>query len=87
MHWCAAADIRASRVTASPARPRVPAAFYAERILVPRAPRWAEDSLGDRFFSGTFLDRARSAPCLANAARVYQRLPNGVLAKSNGDTD
>jgi hypothetical protein len=32
-----------------------------------KAPRWAEDSLGDRFFSGTFLDRARSAPCLATA--------------------
>jgi hypothetical protein len=31
------------------------------------APRWAKDSLGDRFFSGTFLDRARSAPCLATA--------------------
>jgi hypothetical protein len=30
-----------------------------------KAPRWARDSLGDRFFSGTFLDRARSAPCLA----------------------
>lgn len=34
--------------------------------LVPaKAPPFAEDSLGDRFFSGTFLDRARSAPCLA----------------------
>jgi hypothetical protein len=22
-----------------------------------------------------------------NAARVYQRLPNGVLAKNNGDAD
>lgn len=32
-----------------------------------KAPRWAEDSLGDRFFSSTFLDRARSAPCLATA--------------------
>jgi len=32
-----------------------------------RAPRWAEDSLGDRFFSGIFLDQARSAPCLATA--------------------
>ena len=32
-----------------------------------KAPRWAKDSLGDRFFSGTFLDRARSAPCLATA--------------------
>ncbi len=32
-----------------------------------KAPRWAEDSLGDRFFSGTFIDRARSAPCLATA--------------------
>ena len=32
-----------------------------------KAPRWANDSLGDRFFSGTFLDRARSAPCLATA--------------------
>lgn len=32
-----------------------------------KAPRWAKDSLGDRFFSSTFLDRARSAPCLATA--------------------
>jgi hypothetical protein len=36
--------------------------------LVPaEAPRWAKDSLGDRFFSGTFLDRARYAPSLATA--------------------
>jgi hypothetical protein len=32
-----------------------------------KAPRWARDSLGDRFFSGTFIDRARDAPCLATA--------------------
>ena len=31
------------------------------------APRWAEDSLGDRFFGGTFLDQARNAPSLATA--------------------
>jgi hypothetical protein len=32
-----------------------------------KAPRWAQGSLGDRFFSSTFLDRARDAPCLATA--------------------
>jgi hypothetical protein len=31
------------------------------------APRWASGSLGDRFFSGTFVGRARNAPCLATA--------------------
>jgi hypothetical protein len=39
-----------------------------------KAPRWAKDSLGDRFFSGTFLDRARSAPCLATA-----RIPDAAV--------
>ena len=29
------------------------------------APRWAEDSLGDRFFDATFLREARDAPSLA----------------------
>jgi hypothetical protein len=27
------------------------------------APRWPEDSLGDRFFGGTHLEEARTAPC------------------------
>jgi len=31
------------------------------------APRWAEDSLGDRFFGGFHLDQARNAPSLATA--------------------
>jgi hypothetical protein len=31
------------------------------------APQWAEDSLGDRFFGSTFLDRPRYAPSLATA--------------------
>jgi hypothetical protein len=31
------------------------------------APRWAEDSLGDRFFDGFHLGQARNAPCLATA--------------------
>jgi hypothetical protein len=31
------------------------------------APEWPKGSLGDRFFSGTFLARARDAPCLLNA--------------------
>jgi hypothetical protein len=31
------------------------------------APRWREDSLGDRFFGGDFLREARKAPCLATA--------------------
>ena len=31
------------------------------------APLWPEDSLGDRFFGGTFIEQARSAPCLATA--------------------
>ena len=36
--------------------------------LVPtEAPQWAENSLGDRFFGGTFIDRARNAPSLATA--------------------
>jgi hypothetical protein len=30
-------------------------------------PRWAEGSLGDRFFSGTHLAEARNAPCLLTA--------------------
>ena len=32
-----------------------------------QAPRWAEDSLGHRFFASTHLSRARTAPCLATA--------------------
>lgn len=28
---------------------------------------WPEDSLGDRFFGGTDLDEARTAPCLLTA--------------------
>jgi hypothetical protein len=31
------------------------------------APRWTEDSLGGRFFGGTFIEEARSAPGLATA--------------------
>ncbi len=31
------------------------------------APGWAEGSLGYRFFTATFLSRARTAPCLATA--------------------
>lgn len=31
------------------------------------APGWPEDSLGDRFFGGTDLDEARTAPCLLTA--------------------
>ena len=31
------------------------------------APRWPEDSLGDRFFAGTHLEKARNAPSLATA--------------------
>ena len=31
------------------------------------APQWSEDSLGDRFFGGTFLREARYAPGLATA--------------------
>jgi hypothetical protein len=42
--------------------------WYGDAKHVPaKAPRWAEGSLGDRFFSGTFIDRARDAPCLATA--------------------
>ncbi len=32
-----------------------------------RVSRWAEDSLGHRFFAGIHLSRARTAPCLATA--------------------
>jgi hypothetical protein len=40
--------------------------WYSDAEPIPaKAPRWAQDSLGDRFFSSTFLDRARGAPCLA----------------------
>jgi hypothetical protein len=38
------------------------------------APRWVEDSLGDRFFGGTFLDQARTAPSLATA-----QIPDAVV--------
>ena len=38
----------------------------AEPVLA-EAPQWAENSLGDRFFDGTFIDRARNAPSLATA--------------------
>ena len=31
------------------------------------APRWPEGSLGDRFFTGTYLEEARNAPSLATA--------------------
>ena len=38
----------------------------AEPVLA-EAPQWAENSLGDRFFGGTFIDRVRNAPSLATA--------------------
>jgi hypothetical protein len=31
------------------------------------APRWPENSLGDRFFASTYLEQARHAPCLPTA--------------------
>lgn len=33
-----------------------------------REPEWPEDSLGDRFFAGTFMDEARQAPSLLTAS-------------------
>jgi hypothetical protein len=30
------------------------------------APPWPEDSLGDRFFGGTFIEEARSAPTVSD---------------------
>jgi hypothetical protein len=50
------AEAAASRIWSDRAEP-VPA----------RAPRWAGDSLGDRFFGGTFIEEARTAPSLATA--------------------
>ncbi len=38
------------------------------------APQWPEDSLGDRFFGGTFIEEARHAPCLATA-----EIPDAVV--------
>ena len=38
----------------------------AEPVLA-EAPQWVENSLGDRFFGGTFIDRVRNAPSLATA--------------------
>jgi hypothetical protein len=37
-------------------------------------PRWPEDSLGDRFFSGMLLKEAIKAPCLATAAMPHARV-------------
>jgi NTP pyrophosphatase (non-canonical NTP hydrolase) len=37
--------------------------------------------------TGIDLQDQIEAKMTKNAARVYQRLPNGVLAKSNGDAD
>jgi hypothetical protein len=37
--------------------------------------------------TGLDLQDQIEAKMAKNAARVYQRLPNGVLAKSNGDAD
>jgi hypothetical protein len=37
--------------------------------------------------TGVDLQAGIEAKMAKNAARVYQRLPNGVLAKNNGDTD
>jgi NTP pyrophosphatase (non-canonical NTP hydrolase) len=37
--------------------------------------------------TGTDLQAEIEAKMAKNAARVYRRLPNGVLAKNNGDTD
>ena len=43
-------------------------AWCGGREPVPaEAPRWPEGSLGDRFFTATFLERARDAPCLVTA--------------------
>ena len=42
------------------------------------AQRWARDSLGDRFFSSTFIDRARSAPSLATA-----QIPDAAVIAAN----
>jgi hypothetical protein len=50
------AEAAASRIWSDRAEP-VPA----------RAHRWAGDSLGDRFFGGTFIEKARTAPGLATA--------------------
>jgi hypothetical protein len=36
-------------------------------------PDWPEDSLGDRLFSGTLLDQAVTAPCLATATTPASR--------------
>jgi hypothetical protein len=33
-----------------------------------REPKWPEDSLGDRFFAGTYMDEARQAPSLLTAS-------------------
>ena len=37
--------------------------------------------------TGVDLQDEIKAKMAKNAARVYQRLPNGVLVKSNGDAD
>ena len=37
--------------------------------------------------TGTDLQDEVEAKIAKNAARVYQRLPNGVLAKSSGEAD
>jgi NTP pyrophosphatase (non-canonical NTP hydrolase) len=43
--------------------------------------------LGLAEMTGVDLQDEIEAKMAKNAARVYQRLPNGVFAKNNGDTD
>ncbi|HEY6309858.1 MAG TPA: MazG-like family protein [Streptosporangiaceae bacterium] len=43
--------------------------------------------LGLAEMTGVDLQDEIEAKMAKNAARVYQRLPNGVLARTNGDTD
>ena len=43
--------------------------------------------LGLAEMTGVDLQDEIEAKMAKNAARVYRRLPNGVLAKSNGDAD
>jgi len=43
--------------------------------------------LGLAEMTGVDLQDEIEAKMVKNAARVYRRLPNGVLAKNNGDTD
>jgi len=51
------------------------------------APRWPENSLGDRFFSRTFLREARKAPCLADAEIPAAPIIAGDPAHRNVSTN